>query len=55
LANDNPASPAEAGHLDSRLDFSSNEETKQIKPAKRCKMTMGTRLLGNEPCFLWLF
>ena len=34
LASDNPASPAEAGHLDSRLKFPLRG-TKQFKSAKR--------------------
>ena len=43
LATDNPASPAEAGHLDSRLKFPLRG-TKQFKPAKR-----GTKNQGSHP------
>jgi hypothetical protein len=38
LASDNPASPAEAGHLDSRLDFSSSK-----KPSKSSLRSVAQR------------
>jgi len=50
LASDNPASPAEAGRLDSRLKFFFFEETKQFKPAKR-----GTKNSGLQHLQKYLF